>query len=127
MMQSSEELLVRWLQHKAAKRVDEYLKRGRHLASFTDDELDRRWVVECKSWIARIEEEAECVALNDLQAEFRLRHRAPPNRLVRDEFKGLIEKRFSRLVTSGTIRRLTERMVRDLEEYGRDTRKRSLH
>jgi hypothetical protein len=114
MTKESDDLLARWLNYRSTNRIDDYLARGRHLSALDNDELDRRRVIECKAWAANIDNEVDRPMLEDVQAEFALRQRAPPNRLVRDEIKTLIETKILTQATFEAAQKIQERLLREL-------------
>src|ERR1700756_2897380 len=89
-----DDIVLAWLRNRSFEQTEDYVRRGRHLADVSTEELKRQWVEAFRIWAANYGTEDHRVR-EDLEAELQLRRDEPPFDLVADEINVL--KAHSRL------------------------------
>jgi hypothetical protein len=74
----TETSLAKELRARLRQAVDSYTKRGRRFADLGDDALDQSFVAAIKAWCASIFDPAAMREVNELSAEYMLRHKDVP-------------------------------------------------
>src|SRR6516165_8891388 len=74
----TESSLAKELRARLRQAVDSYTKRGRRFADLGDDALDQSFVAAIKAWCASIFDPAAMREVNELSAEYMLRHKDVP-------------------------------------------------
>jgi len=81
----TETSLAKELRARLRQAVDSYTKRGRRFADLGDDALDQSFVAAIKAWCASIFDPAAMREVNELSAEYMLRHKDVPFGQVVDD------------------------------------------
>jgi hypothetical protein len=77
------------LENQRLLHLEDYVKRGRELASIDSEELRDRWIIEFKKWVASRPRYMDQRARDDIEGELALRGEQPPFDLVKDELEAL--------------------------------------
>jgi hypothetical protein len=100
-----------WLANQQLERLEEYLKRGRPLASAPIEELNARWVTLTENW-ANSPRGVDHREREDIEAEMQVRKVTPPVELAKDAIQTLRRK----------SKELDAKIFQDPEHYARMAR-----
>ena len=81
--------MIAFLQEKALRHTEAYVKAGRRFAPMDIADLNRAWVVSFKVCVRNWRDPNAWAARDDIEAELRIRGQQPPWDLVTDEMDHL--------------------------------------
>jgi hypothetical protein len=91
-MDDQNKLLHGLIDNRSREHIEDYVRRGRQLASRDDVYLRHAWVGAMKIWNAKLANAVDHKLREDIQAEMLLRGYQPPFELVKEEMKTLDDR-----------------------------------